>query len=74
MPLNKETNQYFPIEISMIFCTELDSFQHSIWLKIFIWSIDGNQTGSTTLDQSGPGSSGNEGVLYIPQSSRVRAS
>ena len=24
-------------------------------------------TGTTTLDQSGPGSNGNEGVLYIPQ-------
>ena len=29
---------------------------------------------ATTLDQSEPGSNGNEGVLYIPQSSRTGAS
>ena len=31
-------------------------------------------TGTTTLGQSGPESNGNEGILYIPQSSRNGAS
>ena len=30
--------------------------------------------GTTTPGQSGPGSSGNEGVLHIPQSSRIAPS
>ena len=29
---------------------------------------------TTNLDQSGPGSNGNKGVLHIPQSSRIEAS
>ena len=33
-----------------------------------IWPIDRTLSGTTTLDQSGPGSNGNEGVLCIPQS------
>ena len=32
-----------------------------------IWSRDGTLIGTTTLDQSGPESNGNEGVLYTPQ-------
>ena len=34
-----------------------------------IWPIDRTLTGATTPGQSGPGSDGNEEVLYIPQSS-----
>ena len=33
--------------------------------------IDRALSGSTTLDQSGPGSDGNEGVLHTPQSSTL---
>ena len=40
----------------------------------FIWSIDETLRGTTTLDQSGPGSNGNEGLLHIPQSSKTEAS
>ena len=36
-----------------------------------IWPIDRTLSGATTLDQSGPGSDGNEGVLCIPQSSSI---
>ena len=32
-----------------------------------IWSIDRILSDATTLGQNGPGSNGNEGVLYIPQ-------
>ena len=32
--------------------------------------MDGTLTGTTTLDQSGPGSNGNEGLRHISQSSR----
>ena len=39
-----------------------------------IWPTDGTWTGTTNLGQSGLGSNGNEGALYIPQSSRIRAS
>ena len=35
-------------------------------LESSIWPIDGILTGITTLDQSGPRSNGNEGVLLIP--------
>ena len=38
------------------------------------WPIDGTLLGTTTPEQSGPRSNGNEGVLQIPQSSRTRAS
>ena len=34
----------------------------------FIWAIDTTLSGAITPAQSGPGSDGNEGVLYIPQS------
>ena len=36
--------------------------------SIWDWTLSGD----TTVVQSGPGSNGNEGVLYIPQSSRAR--
>ena len=35
--------------------------------------MDETLTGTTTPGQSGPGSSGNEQVLHIPQSSRIGA-
>ena len=38
------------------------------------WPINRPLTGTTTPDQSGTGSNGNERVLHIPQSSRTRAS
>ena len=38
-----------------------------------MWPIEGSLTGTTTLCQSGTGSNGNDGVLYIPQSSRTGA-
>ena len=36
-----------------------------------IWPIDKTLSDATTLGQSGLGSNGNEGVLYIPQSSSI---
>ena len=36
-----------------------------------IWPIDRTLSGATTLGQSGSWSNGNEGVLYIPQSSSI---
>ena len=36
-----------------------------------IWPIDKTLLGATTQGQSRPGSNGNEGVLCIPQSSRI---
>ena len=36
-----------------------------------IWHICRTRSGVTTPGQSGPGSDGNEGVLHIPQSSRI---
>ena len=42
------------------------------WLNSSIWLIYRILAGTTTLDQSRPGS--NEGVLLIPQSSRTEAS
>ena len=35
--------------------------------------MDGTLTATTTPDQSGPASNNNEGVLYIPQISSIRA-
>ena len=40
-------------------------------LNIYIWPIDRTLSGATTLDQSEPGSDGNDGVLRIPQSSSI---
>ena len=36
-----------------------------------IWPIDRNLSSATTTGQSGPGSSGNEGLLRIPQSASI---
>ena len=36
-----------------------------------IWLTDGALSGATTLNQSGHGSDGNEGVLLLPQSSSI---
>ena len=36
-----------------------------------IWPIDRTLSSATTPSQSGPGSNGNEVVLYIPQSSSI---
>ena len=44
------------------------------WLNISTWFIDETLADTTTLGQSGPGSSYIEGVLYIPKSSRAEAS
>ena len=40
----------------------------------YVWSIDGILTSTTTLSQSESGSNDNEGVLHIPQSSKIEAS
>ena len=39
-----------------------------------IWAIDRTLSGATTPGQSGPGSKGNEGVLYIPKNTKTRTS
>ena len=44
------------------------------WLSSSIQPRDETLTGTTALGQSGPGSNGNEGVLYIPQSLRTEVS
>ena len=51
---------------------QLNGFQKSKWLNIFIWPQDGALTGTTTRGQSGPNV--NEGVLHILQSCRTGAS
>ena len=43
----------------------------SIISNRFIWHIDGTQTDSTTLDQSGPGSNEDEGVTLLPRAPLV---
>ena len=43
-------------------------FGHSLNFKQFYLI---HRSDATTSDQSGPGSNGNEGVLYIPQSSSI---
>ena len=45
--------------------------QFSITLLSSIWPIDCTLLRATTPSPSGPGSDGNEGVLYIPQSSSI---
>ena len=47
---------------------------NSSWLNSSIWPIGGTLSGIISLDQSGPESNGNEGVLHIPQSSRTGVS
>ena len=47
------------------------------WTALVMWHIccrlDGTLKGTVTLDQSGHGSSGNEGIPHIPQSFRTGA-
>ena len=46
--------------------------QFSVCTKFdFIWPIDRTQSSATTPGQSRHGGDGNEGVLYIPQSSKI---
>ena len=43
------------------------SFFDRVWISnSSIWSIDRTLSSATTLVKNGPGSNGNEGVLYIP--------
>ena len=44
-----------------------------IFVLSSVWPIDRILLGATTLGQSRQGSNGNEGVLYIPQSSKTGA-
>ena len=39
-----------------------------------IWTVDGTRTWTTNPGQSGPRSNGDEGVLYLFQTSRIGAS
>ena len=48
--------------------------EYELFLNSSILPIVGDLTGTTTLDQSGPGSNGNEGVLQTSQISRTEAS
>ena len=57
--LNVKTILFQPIQFSI--STQLSS----------IWPIDKTLSVTTTLGQCGPGSDGNEGVLFIPQSSTI---
>ena len=40
----------------------------------FIWPIDRTLSGASTTEQCGHGCDGNEGVLYIPESSNITGS
>ena len=53
---------------------QLNSFKYRKWLNSSIWPIDETLMVNITPSQSGLESNRNEGVLYIPQSSRTRAS
>ena len=57
-----------------MFSHGLNHFKDGKWLNGSFWPIDGTQTDTTTLPQSGPGSHDNEGVLHIPQSSKTGVS
>ena len=62
------------ISYSSFVGTHLNVFKYGKWLSSFIRPIDWTPTGFTISCLSGPGSNGNEGVLYILQSSRIGAS
>ena len=66
-----------------IFCSCLSSWgggvthipiKYKLFLSRPIWPIGGILAGSTTLDQSEPGSNGNEDVLHTPKFSWVGTS
>ena len=59
--LNDQTVPFQAIQFSI---THL--FTLSLNSNSFSWSIDRTLSGAITLGQNGPGSDGNEGVLYIP--------
>ena len=48
---------------------QLNGCKYIKWLNSSIWLLDETLTGTTILDQSGPGSNGYEGVLHIPETS-----
>ena len=77
MPLHKESKPNWAriilFDINTV-CTQLNVFMYRKWFQSSIWPIDENLTGTITTGQSGPRSNGNEGELYITQSSRYRAS
>ena len=50
--------------------TLLNSLKFDKWLNSSIWPINGILTSATNLGQSGPGSNGNEKVLYFSESSK----
>ena len=54
--------------------TLLNGFQNRKWLNSSIWPWDETLAGTSTPDQNGPGSNGNETVLHVPLSSRTGAS
>ena len=53
---------------------QLNGLKYSKWKNSSIWHIDGTLTGTTILGHREHGSNGNEGVLYILQSSKTRTS
>ena len=57
---------------SFIF-TQLNGFKYSKSLNSSLWPIYGTPTDTSTSGCDGPGSNGNEEVLYISQSTRTEA-
>ena len=55
---------------SFSFCTRSDQIQ-IIFKQIYL-TLDGILTGTTILDQSGPGSNANEIIFQTPKSSEVK--
>ena len=64
-------SKYYHIKLSKL--TSVIFLLTVKWLSKSIWLIGGILTGITTLGQSRPGSNGNKGAHYIPQSSRTEA-
>ena len=62
------------IQHNLFMCTQLNDFKCSKWLNSSIWPLDGTLTGTTTLDQNGPGINGNKDGLHIPQNSSAGVS
>ena len=64
--------------MSKTFLFQAVQFSQTVLFQTIQFSISmqfdpliGPLSGATTLGKSGPGSNGNEGVLHIPQSSRI---